>query len=54
MFWVNNGKKNVAQQIFLVGQYMSHSYWKKLLPETTYSQTQSAFICCNSAIITEE
>ena len=54
--WVNNDK-NMQPKTFsmLIGQYIISQLLKSnLLSETIYSQTQPAFICSNSAIITVE
>ena len=50
-------RNHVAQQIFpdhRTIQYIFQLLKTNLLSETIYCQTQSAFICLNSAIITVE
>ena len=49
-----NKLENLEPEEFFppIGQYISQSYWKKLLSKTTVPQAQPAYVCLNSAILT--
>ena len=51
--YANKGKNLQPNKFFPpIGQYISQSYWKKLLSKTTILQAQPAFFSLNSAILT--
>ena len=56
LIWVNKDENMIPQQISLIHRTMYFSQLLKtnFFSETIYSQTQPAFICSNSTIITIE